>query len=276
MPRFIFQYHNKIKKVLKKIVKYLPGFFLYHFIAVSVFSQGEVGEQPRIFYRNEKSLGILLNSNGLGVSGRYASRINARKKTIYELDFVGIRHSKEYRYSNPYNSSKSFVFGKLNAFFDLRVGYGKQKEMFRKVDKGGISIRRYFSFGPTLGILKPIYYEVLQPTSDPYEYNLVTEKFVTHLNQQYIYGRASFFKGFDEISVVPGAYGRFGFSFEYSKSDIIIHALETGVVLDLFPKKIPIMDTEENDFYFLTLFISYRFGRVVDASGIIDEKELMY
>jgi len=36
------------------------------------------------------------------------------------------------------------------------------------------------------------------------------------------------------------------------------------------------MDTEENDFYFLALFISYRFGRVVDASGVIDEKELMY
>jgi hypothetical protein len=262
--------------MLKKIIKYLPFFFLYHLIAFTLLSQGEISEQPRIFYRNEKSVGILVNSNGLGINGRYASRINARKKTIYELDFVGIKHSKEYKYSNPYNSNKTFVFGKLNSFFDLRVGYGKQKEMFRKVDKGGISIRRYFSFGPTLGILKPIYYEVLQPTSDPFQYNLVTEKFVTHLNQQYIYGKASFFKGFNEISVVPGAYARFGLSFEYSKSDITIHALETGLILDAFPKKIPIMDTEENDFLFLTLFVSIRFGRVVDASGIIDEKELMY
>ncbi len=261
---------------MQKVLKYLSGFLLYHLVAFTLFSQGEISEQPRIFYRNEKSLGILVNTNGLGVSGRYANRINARRKTIWELDFVGIKHSKEYRYSNPYNSNKTFVFGKLNCFFNLRAGYGKQKEMFRKVDKGGISFRRYFSAGPTLGILKPIYYEVLEPTSDPYQYNLVTEKFVTHLNQQYIYGRASFFKGFDEISVVPGIYGRIGFSFEYSKSDITIHALETGVVLDLFPKKIPIMDTEENNFYFLTLFISYRFGKVVDASGVIDEKELMY
>jgi len=262
--------------VLKRIRKYISGIFLFHFIAFNLFSQGEISEQPRIFYRNEKSVGVLLNSNGLGVNGRYANRINARKKTIWELDFVGIKHPKEYKYSNPYNSNRRFVFGKLNSFFDLRVGYGKQKEMFRKVDKGGISIRRYFSFGPTLGILKPIYYEVLQPTSDPYEYNLVTEKFVTHLNQQYIYGRASFFKGINEISVVPGGYGRFGFSFEYSRSDITLHAIETGLTLDIFPKKIPIMDTEENNFLFLTLFISYRFGRVVDASGVIDEKELMY
>lgn len=263
---------------MKKIHKYLSGALLFHFAALGLFSQGEISEQPRIFYRNEKSLGILLNSNGFGVNGRYASRINARKKTIYEFDFAGIKHSKEYRVSNPYNNNRTFVFGKLNSFFNLRVGYGKQKEMFRKVDRGGISIRRYFSFGPTLGILKPIYYEILQQIDplDPLHFNIITEKFVTHLNQQYIYGKASFFKGINEISVVPGAFGKIGLSFEYSKSDITIHALETGLILDAFPKKIPIMDTEQNNFLFLTLFISYRFGRVVDASGIIDEKELMY
>ena len=32
-----------------------------------------------------------------------------------------------------------------------------------------------------------------------------------------------------------------------------------------------IMATEHNNFYFLTLFVTYRFGKVVDAKGIIDE-----
>jgi hypothetical protein len=273
MPRFIL----KIRSVVMNITaKYLICLFLFGSITIDLFSQGEIMEQPRIFYRNEESIGVLLNSNGIGLSGRYAIRINARKKHIIDVDFVGIKHSKEYKYSNPYNSNRTFVFGKLNSFFNLRAGYGRQKEIYRKVDKGGISIRRYFSFGPTLGILKPIYYEILEPTSDPYQYNLITEKFVTHLNQQYIYGKASFFKGIDEISVVPGGYGKLGISFEYSKSDITLHALETGLVIDVFPKKIPIMDTEQNDFLFLSLFISYRFGRVVDKSGIIDEKKLMY
>ena len=84
--------------------------------------------------------------------------------------------------------------------------------------------------------------------------------------------KASFFKGISEISVVPGATGRIGVSFEYSTSDITIHALETGLSLDIFPKRIEIMatDVEENDFFFVTFFVSYRFGKVVDASGIID------
>jgi len=63
-------------------------------------------------------------------------------------------------------------------------------------------------------------------------------------------------------------------SFEYSKSDITIHAIETGVSLDLFPKEMVIMATEQNNFYFLTLFVAYRFGKVVDDQGIVDEGDL--
>jgi len=77
---------------VSKIHKYLSGAFLFHFIALGLFPQGEISEQPRIFYRNEKSLGILLNSNGIGVKCRYSSRINARQKNIYKVDSVGIKH----------------------------------------------------------------------------------------------------------------------------------------------------------------------------------------
>ena len=36
------------------------------------------------------------------------------------------------------------------------------------------------------------------------------------------------------------------------------------------------MATEKNNFLFLTLTVSYRFGRVVDARGITDEEDLSY
>lgn len=259
-----------------KVKKYLLVLGLYHLVILSLLAQGELSDQPRIFYRNEKSIGVLLNTNGYGVSGRYSKRINARKKTIYELDLIGIKHPKEVKITNYYNSNKSYVFGKLNSFFDIRAGYGRQKEMFRKADRGGISIRRFYSFGPSLGLLKPVYYEVIQSnSSNPNDRYLEQEKFNSSTHQGNIWGKASFFKGIDEISVVPGAYGRVGLSFEYSRHDITLHALETGFTLDIFPKAIPIMATEKNNFIFFSLFISYRFGKVVDATGIIDEKDLM-
>lgn len=246
-------------------------------MTLSLLAQGELREQPRIFYRNEKSIGILLNSNGYGISGRYSKRIDARKKTNYELDLLFIKHPKEVKSPfNHYNNNKSFVYGKLNSFFDIRAGYGRQKELFRKVDRGGISIRRFYSLGPSLGIIKPVYYEVIQSNSaDPNTKYLEQMKFDPSINQGFIWSRASFFKGIDEISVVPGAFGKAGICFEYSRHDITLHALEAGIVLDIFPKEIPIMATEKNNFIFFSFFVSYRFGKVIDASGIIDENDLI-
>jgi hypothetical protein len=255
--------------------KWILGVWLFYLAGSSLLAQGDLSENPRIFYRNEKSIGFLLNTNGWGLSGRYAKRINARKKTIYEIDFVNIKHPKEIKISNSYYNNRSFVFGKENLFLNFRGGWGKQKEIFRKVDRGGISIRRYFSVGPAIGILKPIYYEVFKAGGGGInDYYITEEKFSTSNAQDNIFGRASFFKGFGEISAMPGAFGRFGISFEYSSSDVIVHAIETAVSLDLFPKRMDIMATEKNDFYFLTLTVSYRFGKVVDARGIIDEEDL--
>lgn len=254
--------------------KWFLGIWLLHLAGGCLLAQGELRQQDRIFYRNEKSIGVSLNSNGFGISGRYAKRINARKKTLWEIDGCNIKHPKEVRISNSYYNNRSFVYGKQNLFFNLRGGWGKQKEMFRKVDRGGISIRRYFTVGPTIGLLKPIYYEVFKSGGGINDYYLSEEKFDPAIHAGYIYGRASFFKGINETSIMPGIYGRFGLSFEYSKSDVHIHAIETGVSLDLFPKEMKIMATQKNDFYFLTLFVSYRFGKVVDAKGIVDESDL--
>ncbi len=260
---------------MKKWILAIPLLFLAEGF---LFAQGDIRENPRIFYRNERSIGVLLNSNGWGVSGRFAKRINARKKNIWEIDFANIKHPKEVKISNNYYNNQSFVYGKTNLFINFRGGWGKQKEIFRKIDKGGISIRRYFSFGPILGVLKPIYYEVWKTDGSGTSngYTIVEEKFSSSIHTNEINGRASFFKGFNEISLMPGAYGRFGMSFEYSTSDINIHAIETAVSLDLFPTRMKIMENDQNNFYFLTLSVSYRFGKVVDARGIVKEDKLGY
>ena len=255
--------------------RWLIGISLILVFGGELFAQGELAENPRIFYRNERSIGFLLNTNGWGVSGRFAKRENARLKTIWEIDFANIKHPKEIKITNSYNNNRSFVFGKTNLFLNFRGGWGKQKEIFRKVDRGGISIRRYFSFGPTIGVLKHIYYEVFKAGGGGInDYYITEEKFNTSTHQGNIYGRASFFKGIDEISAMPGIYGRFGMSFEYSTSDINIHAIETAVSIDLFPREMEIMATEQNSWWFLALSVSYRFGKVVDARGIVDSNDL--
>lgn len=246
-----------MKKLLILAVLVLLG-------VASVYAQGELNEQQKVFFRNERSFGISLNTDGIGFGYRGAKRIDYRNKKIFEIDFGTLKHPKEYKISNPFTTGGNFVFGKLNSTFYLRGGIGRQHELFKKADLGGVAIRYFYSAGPVLAIYKPIYYRVLYPVSVN-EFIIKEEKFSSAIAMATeIYGRANFTKGLNEIKVMPGLYAKGGFNFEYSKEDKVIHAIEVGAQINAFPKEIPIMATEKNKAVFFSLFVSYRFGVILD------------
>lgn len=227
----------------------------------TIAAQGDIDNQDKIFYRNEKSLAFMLNSNGWGLNGRYAKRKDAANKIFYDVDFAYLKHPKEVRVTSLISpSSQSFVLGKQYIAIDFRFGYGKQKEIYRKFDVGGISVRRFQSIGPSVSILKPIYYDVLNGQNE-----LVTEKYNKD-SSDYIIGKASFLKGINELKVIPGGFVKLGLSFEYSRFDQVIHSLDAGVIGEAFLQKLPIMATKHNSWFFLTLYINYRIGKVVDPN----------
>ncbi len=232
--------------------------------AVSLNAQGELNEQQKVFFRNERSFGIMLNSDGIGVGYRGAKRIDFLNKRLLEIEGGSLKNPKEYRLSNPYTTGSSFVFGKLNSTFYIRGGIGHQHEIYKKADIGGIAIRYFYSGGAVLAIYKPIYYRVMYPLS-AYEVLIKEEKFTPAITQPTeIYGRASFTKGLDETKVIPGLYVKGGFNFEYSKQDKVIHAIEVGAQVNAFPRVIPIMATSDNKAVFFSIFVSYRFGVIID------------
>ena len=228
-------------------------------------AQGELNEQQKVFFRNERTFAILLNSDGIGLSYRGAKRIDYLNKRFIEIEAGTLKHPKEYKLSNPYaQSTSTFVFGKLNSVIYLRGSIGHQHEIFEKIDLGGIAIRYFYSAGPVIAFYKPIYYKVVYPVSIG-EFQLRDEKFdVSIALPQDIYSKASFTKGLDETKLIPGLYAKGGFNFEYSKEDKAIHAIEIGAQVNAFPKKIPIMASSDNKMIFFSLFVSYRFGMIVD------------
>lgn len=236
----------------------------YVFIAMSLFGQGDLNEQQKVFFRNEKSFGIQLSTDGIGFSYRMAKRTDYLNKNIIEFESGTLKHPKEYKVSNVYAQGTSFVFGKLNFPMYFRASIGRQHELYKKADLGGISIRLFYSGGPTLAVYKPVYYKViyLVPPNDFYTKD---EKFNTNIAiPQEIWGRAPFTKGLLETKIMPGIYAKSGFSFEYSKQDKVIHAIEVGTTLSAFLKEIPIMASNDNKSIFFSLFVSYRFGIIVN------------
>jgi hypothetical protein len=247
----------------------------------SVYGQGELDKQQKIFFRNERSFAILLNTDGLGFSYRECKRIDYLNKRYFEIELGSLKHPKEVKLSNPYYQTPgTFVFGKLNTVIYIRGSFGHQHEIYKKADVGGIAIRYFYSGGPVIGLYKPIYYKVLYPISTS-EYEIKEEKIdVTSHPPGDIWSKSSFFKGINETKFLPGLFAKGGFNFEYSKQDKVIHAIELGAQINLFPKKIPIMATAANKAIFFSLFASYRFGIVIDPlnpesnkfSGIFSRK----
>ena len=234
--------------------------------ASGLYAQGEINEQQKIFFRNERSFAVLLNTDGIGLSYRDGKRIDFLNKRYFEIEAGTLKHPKEYRISSYYNQAGSFVFGKLNSVFYLRGSLGRQHELFKKADLGGIAVRYFYSAGPVIALYKPIYYRVLHPLSiDLSAFEIREEKFDITIHQPYdIYSKASFFKGISETKVVPGLFAKGGFNFEYSKEDKVIHAIEIGAQINGFLKEVPIMATADNKAIFFSLFVSYRFGIIID------------
>lgn len=243
-------------------------FFIFLFNTKG-YSQGEISGEERIVTYSEKSGGLFVNNNGFTLQYRYGKRMDGFRKLIYDVDFSHIKHPKEVKVRNPYyENQRRFVFGKLNTFVNVRAGLGIQKEQFSKQDKGGVSIKYYYGAGLSLGLLKPVYYNVVDSArydkdSEQIILYLGTKKFSSDIHSiSDIYGRSSFMNGITEIRPVPGGYLKAGLTFEYSSSYQRINALEAGVIFDMFTANVPIMDTEKNSPYFITLFIGYRFGKV--------------
>lgn len=252
-------------------LRFLFSVLLLSVFTVGVYCQETDNDMPKIFYRNEKTLGVQLNTNGWGFGYRFGDRINYFEKRNYEVDLSIIKHPKEVKSSSSFITSESFVFGKLNYIFDLRAGYGKQNEMFSKRDPGSIAIRYFYSFGPSVAILKPIYYKILYPVNDSV-YGVREEKFNADIHTSGdISGKASFFKGFDEITLVPGAYLKAGVNFEFSQAETLVHALEAGIMIQAYLNDLKIMAVENNQQFYFTLFVSYRFGKIVNAQEISEE-----
>ncbi len=245
-------------------------FILFMFIILpDVSAQGELEDQPQIFYRNERTVAGSLFSNGYGAEAGFAKRKDAFSSFVYYGGFGVLQHPKEFKSQSPYTGAwgRSYVFGKMNEAIILRAGAGYQKEIFRKYDRGGIAIRYFYSGGLSLALLKPVYYlKIVRFDVETGRIIPKRSKFDPDYMQSIydIYDRESFFVGINETKIRPGAFLRAGVSFEFSANELDINALEGGVQLEGFLTELPIMASDDNQQLFFSLFVNYRFGKVID------------
>ncbi|MBL0102816.1 MAG: hypothetical protein IPP51_03075 [Bacteroidetes bacterium] len=238
-------------------------FFLF-FIRSQAQDQAQVDRSDvNVLMRNEAEGGLTIHSNGFGLRYMRGWHLTGYKKHMLDIEFVSMRHPKQYKLANPYyESSKPFFYGKLNFAYLLRGGYGRQNIIFSKGEKSGVEVRYNYYVGLSLAMTKPVYLDVVIP-NDSTAY-LETRKYdpADPLMQSstYIYGPGPYLRGFDEMNFYPGVYGKFAISFEYGGWQDKVTALEVGVVVDSYLKPLPIMANIRNDQVLVNFYISLLWG----------------
>lgn len=244
-----------------RLFKIFLIFFFFIFSQNQAFSQTDL-IQAVDYNKDSRSIAFMFNSNGYALGYRFSKRLDGYKSRIIDIDFAWVKHPKEIRKSSLYGNQSKFVYGKLNQLIVGRIGYGKQKEIYGKYSESGIAINYYYSFGASIGALKPVYFDVLKidASGNPY---VETEKFdsETIYNSSQIYGGTSFFKGLNEVTAVVGGYAKFAFSFDVNKKMRAINAFELAAIFEFYNKPLALMANTSQDQYLFTLLIAYRFGK---------------
>lgn len=239
--------------------------------------QNFYNDQKGVLYNKEFSMDMKLHTNGFSMGVNIGELKSFYLTRFIHISIGEIKHPKEFRQNDGQISltqvSRSFIYGKQNNLFTLRAGLGEKRYFSEKAVRKGVAIGWSYEAGGTLGLLKPYYLQLLnslEPGS--LEFIIRSEKYSDEtaerfLNIDRIQGASGFAAGLGEISVMPGFHGKLAMHFDWGAFDEFVKAMEAGVMIDVFLKKVPIMvesdlvGNTENRPLFVNLFLNLQLGK---------------
>jgi len=217
-------------------------------------------EEGILVYNKQSVFGIQLRTNGYGAFYELGKMKTNRKTNIFRLDITEIKHAKEEKllggsfiFGNPY------VYGKINNFYPVTLGFGQQYILGQKGNKNGVAVTGLYMAGLSAGLLRPYYLNVDGPNGEQtIKYSQDSTLF---LDQSAIISGGGFGKGWSELKFKPGAFAKVAMRFDFGRYNESVQALEIGMSLEAYASKIPIMALQKENRLFFQGHIAFLFGR---------------
>lgn len=230
-------------------------------------------DQKGLVFKSEKAFQFRLIESGMTV-GYYQGEILTYDKTKFysiELGYMrDIRERKQSKTTPIANPSNSFVLGKINSVINIRGSIGRKRYLSEKAKRRGVAVGYSYEFGPSIALMKPYLLDIAYTNIDgPLDFEIRSEQF-SEENKDYfldpsrIFGSAGYFKGFNDIAIIPGAQVKAAAHFALGAFDKYMKTFEAGVIVDVFTKRLPILyETElnRNSSVYVRLFAAIQFGQ---------------
>lgn len=243
-------------------------FFLWMILWVPFLMMGQrksAAPQKKETQTQSSSWGFGVNTNtNSGILGGFSFLKTFKNRSFVNLDLT---NTKDYReFDSPYSyNGKTYVEGKLNYLFNLRPEYGRQWTLLKQASDGGTSLNGRLATGPTIGIQKPYYVDIVYTDVSS---NRTATKSVpmaraldNTYNKSIISGEGSIFSGFSEAKFIPGWHLKTALEFKFETLKQNYLAVETGFIVDYFSQPVEILNQTTPRSVYTTGYVTFFFGK---------------
>jgi hypothetical protein len=231
--------------------------FLMVFLIGGVWGPALAQTQDSYDYQSEFTWGVSKNTSGGLIGGlvfKKARKLNSRVLETYGLELMNVKHPQERR--RPSYTGNSFIYGKTNYLYAVRLQYGRDIVLFKKAPQQGVEIKGVFAVGPTLGVVAPYFVEH-KPNGDNFT---VRSQYNEDIPYGHIIGTGRLFEGVGDSKITPGGNLKAAINFELGTVKSQVTGFEAGFLLDAYSKNIELMSSTKNYSVFPTVFLTLFYG----------------
>ncbi len=131
-------------------------------------------EEGALVYNKQGAFGFKFNTDGWGMFYERGKYKTINKTSLWWIELGEHKHPKEEKVptisaSGGFLIVSSYIYGKRNNFYNLKLGFGEQRLIGGKGNKNGVAVSAIYGGGLTAGMLKPYYIEIQNPTTNQQE-----------------------------------------------------------------------------------------------------------
>ena len=207
--------------------------------------------------------GVVYKFSGIGVIYQKKFETDKNNGKQFEIEFASFKHLKETKtFNSEIANSTPFVFGKLNKTAILKTQYMITKNISKFTDEQRVGIDLIIGGGIAIGILKPVYLNMIYPDGGGFE-TVVSEKYnpQKHTDITRIAGYSDFRTGLGETTYKTGLTAMFGIGFTWGYFNNYPKRIETGCFAEYFRKGLPVMAFTKNKPLQSGIYIKMLFGK---------------
>ena len=232
------------------------AFLVFSLLLIGLGSIQAQDSEEDYEYTDEFVWGINKNTRGGLIGGfilKKSIRMNENQFQTFGLELMNVKHPKETRISNPLNGN-SFIWGKQNYLYSIRLQYGREQVIFKKASFQGLQIHAILAGGPTIGLLAPYYIQNSNGINEPFD----PEK---HVDFNSILGTGNILQGIGESEIKFGLNFKPALSFEFGAFKSNVSGIELGFMFEGFTEEIVLVPNDSNDQFFTSFFVTLFYGR---------------